>query len=344
MKALLAALSTVCVCLAAAEPLAFRLAGSLADGARSQVAECDVRLPDVGDFCELPSFEGEPPCLSGVGCCMSADIHLPSPVFELPVLEPCEPVPLPNAQAALPSASWRIDPEALFQAGNRRSARDPLPHLVVRRDPHGIAPETADAVVRDMVYRGLADGTLPVRGPEWRPSLLGMLVKGAGRADFDHVFSLLLSSFPGHDEEARVAALLKWSAGLDDRDAADVWRALARRRIAAEMHDEAVAAVDVMVSLRPDYALRGMSLKAHAYAFSGDFPRSRECIGLARGMAPSRDERARLDFLEAWIMLQEGETASARRLLKRVSDSEFSSQYGRRARDILESIGEEGAR
>jgi hypothetical protein len=198
-------------------------------------------------------------------------------------------------------------------------------------------PDT-DALYSLLVYRGLSDGSLENRLPQWRPVLLRMLVATPRGANFDHVLTLLLGTFPGGDDDSRIRALRRWLPGNSDAVATgDVLRALTRRYIQSGRSEEAILAAKEMAAVRADYTLRAQALQAYAWAFAGEHEKAANAIRLARELNPSSGEMARLDFLSAWLLLQEGETDAALPVLRNLANGS-SGEFARRARAILESL------
>lgn len=204
-----------------------------------------------------------------------------------------------------------------------------------------IADRAADGIRAGLVFDGLCDGSLSPRMQEWRPALLDMLAGRVPAKDFDRAFDLLLGTFPGSDSEAKTSALMKWAAGLSDaRDAADVCRALTRHYIAAGECELAVAAADTMVRHYAGYLPNALYLKGHALAFAGRFDEARLMLGEALALKPAGAARARILYLQAWMLVQDGDTAAASRLLEEIASAHAATKYARQARAILDSLGE----
>ena len=210
---------------------------------------------------------------------------------------------------------------------------------VAVRGPRNLSDGTADALLATMVCAGLEDGTLPPRLPKWRPILLDMLAGRIRAGDFDRVFELLLATFPGSDQTAKVSAVLKWAAGLTDaKDSADVCRALTRRYISTGEYDLAISAADLMAEYHAGYRPNALYLKAHAHAFAGRFDDARSLLSEALALGPDGGARARILYLQAWILLQEGDVDAAVPLLKDVAERHSSTKYARQSAKILESL------
>ena len=79
-------------------------------------------------------------------------------------------------------------------------------------------------------------------------------------------------------------------------------------------------------------------LKAHAHAFAGRFDAARGLLGEALGLYPEGGARARILYLQAWILLQEGDSGAAVPLLKDVVRNHSSTKYARQALRVLESL------
>ena len=200
----------------------------------------------------------------------------------------------------------------------------------------------ADSEFSRFVYMGLMDESLNQRSPKWRPVLLDMLVNTPPNVDFDIVFTYLISSFPGGGDDDKIHSLFKWLKKFrpgDGKLLGDALRALTRRHISAGRYEEAVASANEMSLVRPDYTLRSHSLKAYAYAFSGEYVKAVAEISQGRRMNPPPAEKNRLDFLSAWILLQEGRVDEAVPLLRRISVG-VSGEFSSRAKIILESLEE----
>ena len=204
-----------------------------------------------------------------------------------------------------------------------------------------IADRAADGIRAGLVFDGLCDGSLSPRMQEWRPPLLDMLAGRVPAKDFDRAFDLLLGTFPGSDSEAKTAALLKWAEGLPEaRDAADICRALTRHYIAAGECELAIAAADSMLRYHAGYLPNALYLKGHALAFAGRFDESRRLLVEALSLKPVGASRARILYLQAWMLVQDGDTAAASKLLEEIASAHAATKYARQARAILDSLGE----
>lgn len=210
---------------------------------------------------------------------------------------------------------------------------------IVSRGTRTVSDDTAAAILARMVFDGLCDGSLQPRLAKWRPWLLDMLTGRLPVRDFDRAFDLLLGTFPGSDDGTRALAVQKWAAGLSDTiDSADVFRALTRHYIASGEYDLAIGAADAMVGYHAGYLPNALYLKGHSHAFAGRFTEARQCLVEALALRPSGAARARILYLQAWILLQEGETSTAVKILKDVVAKHPSTKYARQARTILDSL------
>ena len=213
-------------------PLVDRLAGSLRDGTPA--------LEDAGPKVGLH-----------VEKCFCADFDAPGLWFSLDSLD-CGAVALRSGEAPVVASvpvSLAVRDGGCADAAVATVRPCPMPvadwkaPAVLARGTRCIAADAADAALASMVYAGLCDGTLSPRLPKWRPILLDMLAGRVRAGDFDHVFELLLATFPGSDSTAKIAAALEWVAGLPlAKDSADVCRALTRRYISTGEYDLAIPA------------------------------------------------------------------------------------------------------
>ena len=189
-----------------------------------------------------------------------------------------------------------------------------------------------------LVYRGLVDGMISPRQPQWRPSLLRMLTDGTRQVQFDRVFTFLLSSFPGNDSMAKLDKLHRWAQELPPHAAGDIWRATTRYWLNAGEYERALVAADAMERLRPDYRIRACRLKALALASAGKLNEARRKIHAVRKEVLPRTEEAELLYLEAWIDLQDGDIAKAKIVLAQVVKMRMSAALTQKARKILQSL------
>ena len=223
--------------------------------------------------------------------------------------------------------------------------RETVPCLppVVIPEPRALPSNVVAATTALMVYNALVDGSANARAREWRMPLVRMLVTEPTGTDFDRVYGLLLRGFGGNDERARILALAKWAdANLPPRDAAEVCRAETRHWL--NLGDAAMTAdaAGRMERARPDYAVRARRLTALAYAMSGELEKAKSEIARSRAECPLTGvERHEILYLEAWVALQEGDVALARRNLTAIVAESPDGATVRKARRILESISEE---
>ena len=223
--------------------------------------------------------------------------------------------------------------------------RDAVPRLppVVIPEPRALPSNVVAAATALMVYNALVDGSANARAREWRMPLVRMLVTEPTGTDFDRVYGLLLRGFGGNDERARIRALAKWAdANLPPRDAADVHRAETRHWL--NLGDAAMTAdaAGRMERARPDYAVRARRLSALAYAMGGELEKAKAEIARSRAeCGPAGWELHELAYLEAWVALQEGDVALARRNLTAIVAEDPRGATARKARAILESISTE---
>ena len=223
--------------------------------------------------------------------------------------------------------------------------REAVPRLppVVIPEPCALPSNVLDMATARMIYAALTDGTVNPRAREWRMPLVRMLVDESFGADFDRVYGLLLRSFGGNDERTKIRALAKWAdANLPPREAADVHRAETRHWL--NLGDAAMTAdaAKRMERARPDYAVRARRLSALGYSMSGELEKAKAEIARSRAeCSPMGAERHELLYLEAWIVLQEGDVDLARRNLAVIVTENPRGTTARKAWRILESISEE---
>ena len=204
--------------------------------------------------------------------------------------------------------------------------------------------EDVEMMYKRFVYEGLTEGTLNPRRQECRSALLQMLVDTPAGIDFDGVFTYLVLTFPGGGDEAKTKALLAWlkQSHPDDVKAhGSVLFALSRKYISLGQYEQAILSAQEMSALNADYKLKSHSIKAHAYAFSGEYEKAKLEIKEGTKSSDGVEERSRFDFLMAWILLQEGDVDDAVPLLKRIV-REKAGEFSGRAKIILESLGERG--
>ena len=234
--------------------------------------------------------------------------------------------------SALGAPGCVLEPETMPIAGGECP-------MMVSHLARSLPDRAADGILAGMVFDGLSDGTFSPRLPKWRPFLLNMLAGRVPTKDFDRTFELLLGTFPGSDSTARIAALRAWTAHLPvAKDAADVYRALTRHYIAAGEYDLAVGAADVMVEHHGGYLPNALYLKGHAHAFAGRFDDARQCLAEAVALGPVGAAEARILYLRAWMLLQEGDVKAAAAILQDIVLRHPSTKYARQARSILEGL------
>lgn len=233
--------------------------------------------------------------------------------------------------SALDAPDCVLEPETMPIAGGECP-------MMVSHLARSLPDRAADGILAGMVFDGLSDGTFSPRLPKWRPFLLNMLAGRVPTKDFDRTFELLLGTFPGSDSTARIAALRAWTAHLPvAKDAADVYRALTRHYIAAGEYDLAVGAADDMAGHYGGYLPNALYLKGHAHAFAGRFDDARQCLAEAMALGPVGAAEARILYLRAWMLLQEGDVKAAAAILQDIVLRHPSTKYARQARSILAS-------
>lgn len=233
--------------------------------------------------------------------------------------------------------TWKAHIPALSVKGVPCAVKNP-PVVVVRPvpEPRLAALESAES---RLVFEGFDNGTLSPRLPKWRPTLLDMLSGRRPAPDFDRVFEMLLATFPGNDSAAKTSALLKWTRTLPRaKDSADVCRALTRHYIAAGEYDLAVQAAGAMEAFWGGYRPNALYLKGHAHAFAGRFTEARRCLDDALALNPAGASLARILYLQAWMLLQDGDTKAAAAILRDIVSRHPSTKYARQARQILEGL------
>ena len=202
-----------------------------------------------------------------------------------------------------------------------------------------VADGVAAGIMAGIVFDGLCDESLPPRLPEWRPFLLDMLAGRVPTKDFDRAFDLLLGTFPGSDSVAKTSTLIKWAARLSlAKDSADVYRALTRHYIAGGEYDLAIGAADAMVGYHAGYLPNALYLKGHSYAFAGRFEEARQCLDKALALNPVGAAHARILYLQAWMLIQEGDVQAAAALLRDIVLRHPSTKYAKQSHSILVSL------
>lgn len=305
-------------------PLADRCRAVLADAAC--ISEVDVPAlpplncsvppdvdPDAGGFC-LFSLPGVP----------SADLPFAGLMADWTIPE-----------AARPGVSLSVP--AVRDA-------DVRPPEVGVSELRAMTAEEVSNVLFRLVYDALADGSVNVRAREWRLPLVRMLVEGTPGTDFDRIYAFLFRGFPGADERAKIRALANWAEkDLWPHEAADVYRAETRYWLNLGDSEMTADAAGRMERARPGYAVRACRLRALAYATAGELEEAKAEIARSRAVCePPPVERLELLYLEAWIWLQEGDVAAARRNLASIVAESPHSALARKAREVLASVSEEG--
>lgn len=233
--------------------------------------------------------------------------------------------------------TWKAHIPALSVKGVPCAVKNP-PVVVVRTVPE-LRLAALESAESRLVFEGLDNGTLSPRLPKWRPTLLDMLSGRRPAPDFDRAFEFLLATFPGNDSAAKTSALLKWTRTLPRaKDSADVYRALTRHYIAAGEYDLAVQAAGAMEAFWGGYRPNALYLKGHAHAFAGRFTEARRCLDDALALNPAGASLARILYLQAWMLLQDGDTKAAAAILRDIVSRHPSTKYARQARQILEGL------
>lgn len=253
--------------------------------------------------------------------------------------------------ADLPFAGLTLDwalPEAACPGVSlsKPAVRDAAvrPPKVDVREPRALTAEAVSNVFFRLVYDALADGSVNVRAREWRLPLVRMLVEGTPGTDFDRVYAFLIRGFPGADERAKIRALANWAEkSLSPHEAADVYRAETRYWLNLGDPEMTADAAGRMERARPGYAVRACRLRALSYATAGELEAAKAEIARSRAVCgPPPAERLELLYLEAWIWLQEGDVAAARRNLASIVAARPQGALARKARKVLEAVSDEG--
>ena len=218
------------------------------------------------------------------------------------------------------------------------------PPEVAVPEPRALTAEAVSNVFFRLVYDALADGSVNVRAREWRLPLVRMLVEGTPGTDFDRVYAFLLRGFAGADERAKIRALADWAEkSLSPHEAADVYRAETRYWLNLGDSEMTADAAGRMERARPDYAVRACRLRALSHATAGELEEAKAEIARSRTECdPPPAERLELLYLEAWIWLQEGDVAAARRNLASIVAERPQGALARKAREVLEAVSEAG--
>ena len=208
--------------------------------------------------------------------------------------------------------------------------------------PRALSTNEVSRLVCRMVFGALSDGFVSARSPAWRMPLVRMLTGGTTGADFDRAYGYLLKGFAGNDDRSKARAAAGWARrNLPDAEAADVYRAETRHWLNLGEGALAVDAANRMERARADYAVRACRLRAIAHATSGELePARREIARFRASRNQTKAERDEFLYLEAWIALQEGDVASARRNLTAIVAESPGGATARKARAVLQSIGE----
>ena len=294
------------------------------------VALLRSKLPDVGAELVALSCDSEIACaqplrldgLSSPHDAMDADAADVMPAVGRP----------PDAERQL-AFSYVVSP-----------VRDAVPRLppVLVPEPRSLSTNEVSRLVCRMVFGALSDGFVSARSPAWRMPLVRMLTGGTTGADFDRAYGYLLKGFAGNDDRSKARAAAGWARrNLPDAEAADVYRAETRHWLNLGEGALAVDAANRMERARADYAVRACRLRAIAHATSGELePARREIARFRASRNQTKAERDEFLYLEAWIALQEGDVASARRNLTAIVAESPGGATARKARAVLQSIGE----
>ncbi len=303
------------------------------------VDRCRAVLTDAA--CVL---EADVPALPPLICSVPPDVDPDEGGFCLFSLPGVPSADLPFAGLM---ADWTI-PEAACPGVSlsKPSVRDAAvrPPKVDVLEPRALTAEAVSNVLFRLVYDALADGSVNVRAREWRLPLVRMLVEGTPGTDFDRVYAFLFRGFPGADERAKIRALANWAGkALPSREAADVYRAETRYWLNLGDSEMTADAAGRMERARPGYAVRACRLRALAYATAGELEEAKAEIARSRAVCePPPVERLELLYLEAWIWLQEGDVAAARRNLASIVAARPQGALARKARKVLEAVSDEG--
>lgn len=303
------------------------------------VDRCRAVLTDAA--CVL---EADVPALPPLNCSVPPDVDPDEGGFCLFSLPGVPSADLPFAGLM---ADWTI-PEAACPGVSlsKPSVRDAAvrPPKVDVREPRALTAEAVSNVFFRLVYDALADGSVNVRAREWRLPLVRMLVEGTPGTDFDRVYAFLLRGFAGADERAKIRALADWAEkSLSPHEAADVYRAETRYWLNLGDPEMTADAAGRMERARPGYAVRACRLRALSYATAGELEAAKAEIARSRAVCgPPPAERLELLYLEAWIWLQEGDVAAARRNLASIVAESPHGALARKAREVLAAVSEEG--
>ena len=227
-----------------------------------------------------------------------------------------------------------------FQCGKLRAYRQQNDISLSMRMPSALTANYLEDWTFSMIYASLTDGTEPSRNSRWRQYLVRMLKGKWPKADLDKTFQLFLMSFPGYNNEKRIEAALAWleGAGIYDNASGDVYRALTRYYISNGEYDKAIASADKMIASKPVFFIKGTSLKAHAYAFAGNYENAMRCIAQNELQLLDDYEQQRMCFLKAWIFFQEGKLDDALPLLRQLVSKRPKSEFSARAESIISSM------
>ena len=290
---------------------------------------------------EDPSFFPETDSAVWLYSADSPEADVSPLALDVPSPPEAKPVDLSLSIGIAPGAELKLD--IAYAAVPDGDPKRRLP-TVSAPEPRSLATNALDAAAGKIVYEAVSEGSVSARSAEWRMPLVKALSGAVPGAEFDRVYGFLLKGFGGPDERSRVRALAKWAAAdLSPREAADVYRAEARYWL--NLGDAAMTAdaAKRMERARPDYSVRARRLSALAYATAGEFAKAKAEIARSRGECRlSGWERNELLYMEAWIWLQEGDVASARRGLESIVGSDPGGQLARKAQAVLNSISEGG--
>ena len=204
---------------------------------------------------------------------------------------------------------------------------------------NGVDEVFAESVLLRFLYEQLNEGKESARLPKYRAPLLRMLSEGIDGTDFDTVYGMLLKGFPGPTDEMRIKRLAKWLEKVEiPKSRGYIYRGETRYWINAGRFEMAIAAADRMQAAYPEYTIRAHRLRALSYASLGELDLAKKQIYNARKSRLPEGERLELLYLEAWVLLQENDTESAKRNLLTVLKESGSSTMKRKAKYVLDSL------
>lgn len=246
----------------------------------------------------------------------------------------------PEIALRRPDAAWAEGAAVCLTRPDKVDSSDAAAVRVSAARAASLDDRQLETLTARIVYDSIVDGSLNARSRECRKPLVSMLVNEFQWADFDRVFSLLFAGFGGYDDRAKIAALGRWAgANASPRERADIFRAETRYWLNAGDSAKAIDAAKRMEKAFPDYAARACRFRALAHAAVGEFERSRAEIARARAMRSLPDwERRELLYLEAWLLLQDGETAAAVANLRAIVAEKQDDQTATKARTALRAV------